>query len=312
MSRALSTALVTTAIALAAVGGASGQVILGGANDSRCDLDGEIRLDVMVRYQIGHMDHIDQHVIWSVEGPSAEFGHPLPFTTSKARVMAIGDFHTGGACELLWQSDPIDGPLRLAITTFRLPGGDDFDIGTASPPFPWQIAASADFSGDGTPDLVWWQPVTHDRLAWISSANGGWDTVDVVGGPGSPNLPDPDRVWRPVGAPGLDAVDKPGLLWHSAAESGGLLYFRVQYTGSALVLHSEVPLDSNQLAHNIVAVGDFDRDGFEDLLWQHVGDSTLRVCFLERRKLRECAPMVPDVFVHPDHSEAYWSVVGPR
>jgi len=311
MRRALTTAAFVTAAAMADAAEFRGGAERPEPGVSRCDLDGEVGYDVFVEYALSHT-HVDKHIIWSVRSNEAKRGdYELGF--SEERVVAIGDFKPGGACELLWESgESAAGPTTLAVTPFRLPTPADFASANPTLPLPWQIAGTIDFSGDGAADLLWWNAETGERRAWIARADGTWRATSVAGGP--PGAPDPTGSWRPAAAVRLDEDGTPGVIWHKPGDPVPMRYYRTQWTGSELVLHSEAPLDDlDQPGQGIVAAGDFDQDGQDDLLWQHNQSGRLRVCFLDGGTLRTCSTMIPDGFELPDFNEdAHWRVVGPR
>jgi hypothetical protein len=63
---------------------------------------------------------------------------------------------------------------------------------------------------------------------------------------------------------------------------------------------------------NVVALGDFDGNGYEDLLRQHTSTGRLQVCFVSAGQVGDCPDVNPPLFTDPQGSGEPWSVVGPR
>jgi len=118
----------------------------------------------------------------------------------------------------------------------------------------WNIAASADFSGDGKVDIVWQNRVTGQCIIWLMN---GTTHVSSV------NLPTVSIDWKIVSASDFNGDGKADILWQNT--SGALATWLMNGT----VRTSSVSLGAVATSWNIVGSGDFNGDGKTDILWQY-------------------------------------------
>jgi hypothetical protein len=302
-------------------------VLVGGhpAAAERCDLNGQNGADVLVRYPLPDpqpqqpvVTHTNKHVVWRVDWEHAQKSGELGF--AEPRVVAVGDFTAGGGCDLVWEAEPLSAgaPARLAVGEgFTQLAGDAFAQGTDRPPAPWDIVGADDLTGDGLTDLLWVNANTGALRLWIRTSTATWKASNVVGGIPVPGGPVPPQWWRPVAVARLEQGGPPGVIWFNPSQSVKLVYLRALWTGEQIELEYAGPIERlNEPDWLIVAVGDFDGDGMEDLIRQEQGPplGSLQVCIMNGLTLRDqsCTSLVPDVLLHPDYPELDWHVVGPR
>jgi hypothetical protein len=82
----------------------------------------------------------------------------------------------------------------------------------------WSPILTADFNGDGSSDLLWYNPTSGQIQYWQLSASG-----DVNGNPFLTTTLDATQGWRIVGAADANGDGNVDLLWHHA--SGGWLRY---------------------------------------------------------------------------------------
>lgn len=254
--------------------------------------------------------HTNKHVVWLVDREQATFIDELGF--EDPAVIAVGDFVPGGTCDMVWEghaSGQNGSTRRLVVGEgFTEVEGDAFANGTEAPPEPWQIAGASDFTDDGWSDLFWWNPDTGGLLFWNRTPAANWQPTAIVGG-----LPKP---WRPVAVALLEPFGPPGVIWFNPSKNPPFYYQRTEWAGQYLQLQAVGDLGLGDPGWAIVAVGDFDGDGKEDLMRQEQGApfGRLQVCFMNGLALRECTALDPERLQHPypEYQTLAWYVVGPR
>lgn len=133
----------------------------------------------------------------------------------------------------------------------------------------WRIAAKGDMNGDGTPDLVWENTDTGERVIWLLTPSGTGPAVSQQ----AVALPTVDNNWRIAGVADFNADGQRDVVWQNlfTGERGIWLMNGTQFSGQF------VPLGVVTYGWHIVGVGDFTGDGKPDLLWRAVVDGTLTV-----------------------------------
>lgn len=309
MQNSLTTVAVSSLAILAGPAFASGNCFLGAQQTSDF---------VIVRYPIPHdpvpFPHTDKHILWRVDREYASKESALDFGDPAAA--AVGNFIPGGGCDLLWlEHDPEDSaPSRLAATEGFTPTKDsDFAVATEALPPPWVVASADDFDQDGMTDLLWWDPENATARLWLRTAGNGaphFDEHPVSGGVPPPlGGPVPDNWWHPVATARLGGNGATGVIWYYPQATIKLRFYAALWTGQELRLQYVANLQGlDQPDWTIVAVGDFDHDGFDDLLRRN--GNTVEVCFMSGLTVRERKTLIPGGFTDVGSSD--WVVVGPR
>jgi hypothetical protein len=154
----------------------------------------------------------------------------------------------------------------------------------------WQIAAAADFSGDGNADLLW------------QNVNAGWRSIWIMDGPTwggqAAYLPTVAPEWRIAGAADFNADGSPDIVWQNTLTGDRSIWLmnRTTYTGTTIALPN-VPKE-----WSIVAVDDFNADGKPDLVWQNLSISGRSIWFMNGTSWTGQAAYLPTI--GPD-----WSIV---
>jgi VCBS repeat protein/fibronectin type III domain protein len=94
------------------------------------------------------------------------------------RVVGTGDFNGDGRLDLVWQHDW----TRQAVVWYM--GGAQGNIFqslawlTSADVGGWTLVGTADFNGDGKPDLVWQNDETRELVVWYEGGDGGNSYLD--------------------------------------------------------------------------------------------------------------------------------------
>src|ERR1043166_8863489 len=175
-------------------------------------------------------------------------------------------------------------------------------------PLPYQVAGVGDFNGNGTDDVLWYNPNNGATEEWVM-ANGQWSqTIGLgshgaqVAGVGDFNHAGTDDVlWRNPATGALDewvmhngqwagsiGLGNHGTDWQGAgvgdfnADGTDDVLFRNSNTGQVDLWlmqngqwSSSVSLGSHGTAWQVAGVGDFDANGAADVLWRNVNTGQL-------------------------------------
>lgn len=151
---------------------------------------------------------------WLLDGVNASaFGYvPLTVIAPAWRVVACADVNGDSHPDLLW-SRPSTGELGFWLMNGMQPAGGGY-IPLTTIDRVWQVAALADFSGDGKPDILWQNLTTGDRGFWRldgTSPASGWIPLTVIG-----------PEWEISLAADANGDGKSDILWRNAttAERG--------------------------------------------------------------------------------------------
>lgn len=124
-------------------------------------------------------------------------------------VVAVADMNRDGVPDLIWQNDTT---RQVTVNYYINSGGPKFSgwgwVNSAGTPG-WRVVASADFNGDGVPDLVYQNDTTSQITVdyYGAGAQGavtflGWAWLNQAGTPG----------WRVVGAADFNGDGHPDLV----------------------------------------------------------------------------------------------------
>jgi hypothetical protein len=149
----------------------------------------------------------------------------------------------------------------------------------------WNLAASADFNADASPDLVW-RNEDSGRLAFWFMAGVNRQSSQLVDGIG-------DLAWKLVGTGQFDANRSIDLVWRNATTGELKIWFMdgAQRTGEAAPTPTQ-PADPNW---TFQGVGDFDGNGRrDDLLWRNTISGRLVVWLMDGLVRRDARSLTPD------------------
>jgi PKD domain-containing protein/VCBS repeat protein len=176
------------------------------------------------------------------------------------------DFDLNGWADVLWHHQ-----TNGRIATWLLPtmGGKYFGGRPTETDPNWKIVGSGDIDQDGYPDIVW-QHATDGRLRF-------WGTNDVRTTIERPFSPDAvrDTRWKIKAVADFNQDGKPDLVWQHEADGRIAVWFMNQ--ASVLTVGFLGPGQLTDVDWKIVGTGDFNRDGWADLVWQHQRDGRLAV-----------------------------------
>jgi hypothetical protein len=276
----------------------------------RCDLDGDGSSNLMAYYEPHHEllppdRHNPQHEDWGCSVTLCEPGALVEYTQGAPTdwvLLAMADFDDNRTCDLFWERD---GEVRFTYTApgapLKAPDPDSGDGPTYSSPGPgWRLVGSGNFDADPRADLLWWKASPpHALRVWLTTAPHGQveREIPVAGA----------DTLDPLAVVDLNGDGSVGIVWRDAA--GGLVHWALQ----DLVVHEVSPLaagtgDVVGPGWTLAAVGDFNGDGPEDLVWQGPR-GRVAVWFMRGTTRLAESPLSPELLMLEDQQGV---VRGPR
>ena len=178
------------------------------------------------------------------------------------------DFNHSGHPDLIWQ-DPhsgfaqiwyLGGPQGVTLT-----GAANLALTN-----PWNIVGVGDFDGDGTPDVVWQDPVSGAVQVWFL----GGPLGNQIVGAADITAKNP---WKVVSVADFNQDGQPDILWQDPVSG----YAQIWYLGGpqGVQLLSAADLDKTN-TWRIVGAADFNGDGVPDVLWQDPVSGTVQIWYM--------------------------------
>ncbi|MCW3098778.1 MAG: hypothetical protein JWL77_4396 [Chthonomonadaceae bacterium] len=167
------------------------------------------------------------------------------------------DFNNDGLPDLLFQSQStgqlvywaLDGPVYLGGNALPSPNSTD-----------WQVRDTADLNADGHNDLIYQNATTGQVVVWYMN------TANLVGGGALSLTPAPGYLL--VGTGDFNGDNKSDLVFQNQTTGQVVVWYLNGLTvaGGTTLVGLPSPGDANNA---VVGVGDFNGDGYPDLVFQN-------------------------------------------
>jgi hypothetical protein len=269
------------------------------------DFDQDGNTDLLFRNAAG-----DTQKAWLMNGTVRQAEHPVtPDATGAGwQIGGVDDFDGDGQSDLLYW----DGATG-AVEFWLMNGTDRVGAAvplTGAPPLPtsWKPVATADFDGDGHPDIVWRSTTSQQIVIWTLDGTSKSGTITPVPGQAV------DANWQVVAAQDCNGDGNTDLLWYNV-DSGKI----VEWLMGADV-HRTAGLFTNPPnagANNwrLAAGGDFGVGpggvaDSGDLVWRNADSGRVVVWHMDFGGNRTAGTFTtPD---SPTPNPTAWTIVGPR
>jgi len=218
------------------------------------DFNGDTRDDVLWRNDDGSLtDWLGQ----SNGGFVSNFANAFGQIDNSWQVAGTGDFNGDGRDDILWHSNT----GRVTNWLGQANGGfvSNFVNADGQAGTDWHIVGVGDFNGDGRDDILW-RNDDGSVTDWLAQPNGGFASnfANAFG--------QVDNTWQIVGVGDFNGDGRDDVLWHSNA--GRVTNWLGQTNGG--FIGNFVNADGQTGTDwDVVAVGDYNGDGRDDVLWRN-------------------------------------------
>ena len=268
----------------------------------RPDLNGDGWPDLVWRHAT-----TGRNAVWLMQDAVTQATLPLTpasaatVTDNDWEIRTVADFNTDGRADLVWQHKTtgrfavwfMSGATLVSTSGFLTLSGTSTETETD-----WKLVAAGDFNRDKQTDLLWWNQTSGALRVWHMSGVEQWNAVDVP-------LAVTDTQWQVAGVGDLNGDGWLDIVWRHYGHGAVATWFMVDTSVVQTVRLS--PASVNDIDWRIVGVADMDRDGSEDLVWQHRTNGRLGIWYMNGTTLVRTTMPGPGVV-----ADLNWRIVAVR
>jgi subtilisin-like proprotein convertase family protein len=261
------------------------------------DFSRDGRADLLWRHDLS-----GQNVLWYMEGNTVftgEFTNPAALTDVQWKMVGTHDFNGDRRTDILWRHTTSGENVMWFMEKNTLVSGT-FTNPSALADVHWQMAGTGDLNGDARPDILWRHDLSGEMVAWFMNGN------TLVSGTFLLPRSFPDTNWKIVGTGYFDAGDQLDILWWNQASGQLAVWFM---NGIRLVSGELTTPDGLAGLWRPVAVGDYNADGREDIVWRHGRGGENLLWYMGGVNGTTLISSEP---TEPEFGDDRWKIVGPR
>ncbi|MCA1652600.1 MAG: FG-GAP-like repeat-containing protein, partial [Sphingomonadales bacterium] len=222
------------------------------------DFNGDGRVDVLWRSDSGALS---DWLATASGGFTPNDANAYALVPTSWHVVGTGDFNGDGRADILWRNDAgiLSDWLATASGGFSANDANAFAQVSTS----WTVVGTGDFNGDGRADILWRNDagVLSD---WLGTASGGFAANDANA---SVTVA---ASWHVAGTGDFNGDGRDDILWRS---DGGELSDWLGTVNGGFTPNNSNALHQVATDWSVAAVGDYDGDGRDDILWRDGGGS---------------------------------------
>ena len=188
-------------------------------------------------------------------------------------IAGAGDFDGDGDADILWRNYGIGEHTGFNCIWYM--NGAEV-TGYAYPDrvmdLDWRIVGAGDYDGDGNTDILW--------RNYGAGVHSGFNCIWYMSGGQVTGYSYPDRVfdleWKIVGTGDFDDDGNADILWRNTGSGIYSGFNCIWYMAGGGVIGYGYPDRVLDLNWEIVGTGDFNRDGYTDILWRYYGGGAIQ------------------------------------
>jgi VCBS repeat protein len=177
------------------------------------------------------------------------------------QIVGQRDFNGDGMADLLWRNT--DGDISIWLMNGTMVSSTP-NLGTVDNG--WSIVGTGDFNGDGYGDILW-RNGNGDTSIWLMT--GTATQVQVLSGTDLGFVP---TGWSVAQTGDFNGDGNADILWHNT--NGDTSIWLMTANGTQMRVLSATDLGGVPTSWNISGTGDFNRDGYTDILWRNANGDT--------------------------------------
>jgi hypothetical protein len=224
----------------------------------RKDSDGDGKADLLWRHT-GGVGATGHTYIYPMDGRTIKPNEGFSRTVADLdwRIEGRGDFNGDGMADILWRHYGT-GENYIYLMNGTTIIGEGFIRTVAD--MAWRVERVNDFNGDRKDDIVWYHTVTGETYLYpmdgltILPSEGFMRTV-------------PDLNWRIERATDVDGDGRADLIWRRQGTGENYIW---TMDGTTVTSNEGFIRTVADPDWDIVATGDYDDDGFGDIVWRHL------------------------------------------
>ncbi len=242
-----------------------------------------------------------RNVVWLMNGRvrlSGSFTSP-DLRDPAWRVAGTPDLDRDGRSDILWRH-PQTGALDTWLMNGLSQSGATQPLSPAGEPdTSWNVVGTGDFDGDLGADLLWRNSSSGALRLWLMNG--------LARASATPTTPAAvsDLGWVVVGVGDFSGDGRPDVLWRHQLSGKNVVWVMngaVRESGGFTT-----PDAFTDLNWKMAGVGDYDQDGWPDILWRHAVSGRNVVWHLRGSVRVSGGYTTPDQLADPN-----WQIVGPR